>query len=153
MRTEDEIRADASPDERPFSNHSEYDLWADRHCYECVNDRPDADPEVFCPILNVAMLGGGWPKEWTRQYLKFGAVIEGTNRREVIQTTAEDPAGCRYVDTCTEFEQRPDNGGDDATPEPPRQEVDGQLDIIDAYLPAALEELAPKTQKTLEAQR
>lgn len=148
MRTEDEIRADAAPG-RPFSNSSEYELWADRHCYECVNDQPDADPEVFCPILGVALLGQGWPKEWTRKHLRFGDLIEGTNRREVIETTADDPNGCVYVDTCTEFEQRPEPGdGPEPEPEPPPV-CDGQLDIVDAYLPTALDELTPKRSEVV----
>lgn len=150
MRTEDEIRADAAPGERPFSNGSEYDMWADRHCYQCAHDNPQADPEVFCPILNVALLGGGWPKEWTRQYLKFGNLIEGTTRREVFETTAEDPDGCLYVDTCTEFEERRDPGdGEEPEPEPPPV-CEGQLDIVDAYLPAALDELASDLTEKLK---
>ncbi len=143
MRTEDQIRADAT-DERPFSNGSEYDIWADRHCYNCVND--DADTEKYCPILNVALLGQGWPKEWTRHYVKFGARIEGTNRVEVSETTADDPDGCRFVDTCTEFEERRNGGGGGDAPKPPTPQVecDGQLDIIDAYVDTAISELTPK---------
>lgn len=144
MRPETEITADAA-DERPFSNGTEYEIWADRHCYECVNDDPQADPEVFCPIITVALLGKGdgpaWPKEWTRRYIKFGDRIEGTNRVEVSETTADDPDGCMFVGTCTEFEQRPDPG-DGPEPEPePVPDCDGQLDLIDAYLPTALAEI------------
>lgn len=140
MRSEDEVRADADTDRRPFSNHSEFDIWADRHCYDCVND--DEATERYCPILNVAMLGQGWPAEWTRHHLKFGPRIEGTDRVEVTETTADDPAGYECVDTCTEFEERRDPGPDDDEPEPePPPVCDGQLDIIDAYLPTALAEL------------
>lgn len=145
MRSEDQIRADAA-DERPFSNGTEYDIWASRYCYECVNDNPQADPEVFCPIITVALLGKGdgpaWPKEWTRQYVKFGDYVDETRtRRQPIETTADDPDGCMYVGECTEFEQRRDPGdGPEPEPEPPPV-CDGQLDIIDAYLPTALAEL------------
>jgi hypothetical protein len=141
VRSEDQIRADAA-DRRPFSNQSEYDIWADRHCYDCVNDNPQADPEVFCPILNVAMLGpAAWPAEWLRRHIKFGARIEGTSRVEVIETDATDPDGFEIVGDCTEFERRPDPG-DEPEPEPePPPVCEGQLDIIDAYLPVALAEL------------
>lgn len=95
------------------------------------------------PILSVAMLGG-WPAEWTRHHLKFGARIEGTDRVEVTETTADDPAGFECVDTCTEFEPRRDDGPGDDEPEPePPPVCDGQLDLIDAYLPTALAELTP----------
>lgn len=142
MRTEEQIRADAA-DERPFSNGSEYDMWADRHCYDCVND--DATTEKYCPILNVALLGQGWPKEWTRHYVKFGNRIEGTTRVEVSETTADDPDGCMFVGTCTEFEKRRDDGGGGPKPAPkPQPECDGQLDIIDAYVDTAISELTPK---------
>ena len=139
MRTEEQIRADAA-DRRPFSNGSEFDMWADRHCYECVNDNPDT--ETYCPILNVGMLGEGWPREWTRKYVKFGKRIAGTTRVEVSETTADDPDGSEFVDTCTEFEERRDPGLGDPEPEPePPPVCEGQMDIIDAYLPTALAEL------------
>lgn len=144
MRTEDEIRADAA-DQPPFSNGTEWDMWATRHCYECVHDNPNADPEVFCPIITVALVGKGngpmWPTEWTRRYVRFGARIEGTDRVEVSDTTADDPDGCLFVGTCTEFEERRDDGpGDKPEPVPP-PEVNGQLDLIDAYLDTAIGEL------------
>lgn len=149
MRTEDEIRA-AAADERPFSNGTEWDMWADRWCYECVNDNPNADPQVFCPIITVALAGkgggGAWPAEWTRRYIKFGDYVdEARTRRLPIETTADDPDGCEYVGECTEFERRPDPG-DEPEPDPePVPECDGQLDLIDAYLDTALDELTPKT--------
>ena len=147
MRTEDEIRVGAA-DERPFSNASEHDLWADRYCYnDCVHD--DLATEKYCPIITVALTGKdgrstAWPAEWTRKYLKFGGPVADTDRREVIETTADDPDGCVYVDACTEYEERRDPGpGDDpAEPDPPPV-CDGQLDIVDAYLPTALAELTP----------
>ncbi len=133
MRTEGQIRADAT-DERPFSNGSEYGIWASRHCYDCVND--DDRTDRFCPILTVAMVGDGsgpmWPKEWTRRTHTW-AVGDKSGSYEV-------------VDTCTEFEERRDGGGGDDTPKPPtpRVECDGQLDIVDAYVDTAVAELTPK---------
>lgn len=133
MRTEDEIRADAA-DERPFSNGTEWDMWADRWCHECVHD--DANREVYCPIITVAMIGNAgepmWPKEWTRERHEW--------------TKADGSPGGAYdvVGECTEFEQRPDPGDEpEPDPEPP-PEVEGQLDLIDAYLDTALNELTPK---------
>lgn len=151
MRTEDEIRADAAA-EHTFSNGTEFDIWADTHCYECVHD--NADTEQYCPILNVAILGTGdspaWPAEWAARYIRFGDRIEGTDRVEVHDTDAADPDGIKIVGDCSEFEQRRDPGPDDPAPQPPPPpECDGQLDIIDAYLPAALDELtrAPATRE------
>lgn len=139
MRTEAEIRQDAA-DRRPFSNGSEYGIWADRYCWApCVHDDPDR--EVFCPVLSVALLGS-WPREWTRRYIKFGKPIEGTNRVEVSETTKDDPAGLEVVDACTEFEERRDDGPDDPDPQPdPPPVCEGQLDLVDAYLDTAIGEL------------
>lgn len=143
MRDEAAIRADAA-DERPFSNGTEFEIFADRYCYRCVHDNPET--EKYCPILGVALIGNdgepAWPQEWTRKYVKFGARIPGTSCVEVSQTTADDPDGCEFVDTCTEFEERRD-GDDDPAPEPdPPPECHGQLDIIDAYVDTAVDELS-----------
>jgi hypothetical protein len=130
MRTEEQIAADAE-ERSPFSNGTEYDMWADRWCYRCRRD--DAETETYCPILSVALLGGGWPKEWTRHYVKFGAFIKEADRFEVSETTADDPDGCAFVDTCTEFEERRDNGGDpEPEPEPPPV-IDGQVDMFEVF--------------------
>lgn len=127
MRTEEEIQASAAPGERPFSNHTEYDMWADRYCYECVND--DDATETYCPILSVALLGS-WPQEWTRARREF-TTVDG------------NPAHYDYVDTCTEFEERRKGGGGEPKPPTPKPVVqcDGQLDIVDAYLDTAIDEL------------
>jgi hypothetical protein len=125
VRTEAEITADARPG-RAFSNHTEYDIWASRYCYECAND--DAEKEVYCPILGVALITQTTPREWTE---------------------AAEPYP--HVDACTEFVQRPEWPGDDDPDDPPPPDpvpdCDGQLDLIDAYLPTALAELekAPVT--------
>lgn len=119
MRTEDEIRADAT-EERPFSNHSEFDIWADNHCYECQNDR--AEEEAYCPILGVAMLHGVTPREWTT--------------REEQWQIGDKSGSVTVVDDCTEFEQRTRFPGDPEEPdERPVETVhvpvlDGQLDLF-----------------------
>jgi len=126
MRSQDEIRNDAAAGKRPFSNRSEFDIWADRFCYECVHD--DEGKEKYCPILNVAMLGEGWPAEWTRRTHNWQA--------------GEASGSYEVVDACTEFEERRDDEGDGSEPEPePPPVVEGQLDLIDAYLDTALGEL------------
>lgn len=127
MRTEDEIRADAAA-ERPFSNGTEFDIWADRWCWRCVHD--NAEAERYCPILTVA-LQKGWPGEWTRERVPFTSV-EG------------EATFYERVETCTEFDERRGDGGDDSPEPEPVPECGGQLDIIDAYLPVALEELTPR---------
>ena len=45
MRTSEQIQADAE-DRSPFSNGSEYGIWADRWCYRCRND--NAETETWC---------------------------------------------------------------------------------------------------------
>lgn len=138
MRSEEEIRADAE-DRRAFSNGTEYEMWADRWCYRCRND--NAETETYCPILSVALLGG-WPKEWTRHYVKFGAYIKEAGRWEVSETTADDPDGSVFVDTCTEFEERRD-GEDEPAPEPePSPVIPGQVDMFEVFADQAVTELS-----------
>jgi hypothetical protein len=132
MRTEAEITADARPG-RAFSNHSEFDVWASRYCYECVHD--DAEKELYCPILGVALISGTTPREW------------------VPATVTTEYGPYEAIDSCTEFVQRPEWPGDDdpddgPDPDPgPPPVVEGQLDLIDAYLETAIDELrkAPVT--------
>jgi hypothetical protein len=134
VRPPEQIDADTDRDVKPFSNHTEFEIWASRYCYECVND--DTDAELHCPILGAALLGG-WPKEWTRRTHTWQIGDKG--------------GSYEVVDTCTEFVQRPEWPGDDdpgdGPPPEPVPECDGQLDLVDAYLPTALVELrkAPVT--------
>lgn len=147
MRTEQQIAADAEK-RSPFSNGSEYEMWADRWCYRCVKD--NYETETYCPILSVAMLGS-WPKELTRHYVKFGARIEGTNRFEVSETTADDPDGCTFVDSCTEFEERRDGGSNpdpDPEPEPPPV-IDGQVDMFEVFADQIVEQVPQPEQVTV----
>jgi hypothetical protein len=121
VRTEAEIQADAK-DRRPFSNGTEGYAWMDNWCYRCVHN--DEEREIWCPLLTVALLGKT-PAEW-------------------IDQTAD---GHRLGDTyrCTEFEERRDDDGpgDDPEPEPEPTPVDeNQLDLIDAYLDTAIDQLS-----------
>jgi hypothetical protein len=128
VRTEEQIQAGAR-DGRPFSNGTEGYAWMGNWCDECVHN--DEETEKYCPILTVALLSKT-PAEWVEQ--PWGQ-IEGRPEGELAPTL-----GGQYV--CTEFERRRDDGDDDPEPGPePPPEVDGQLDIVDAYLPAALAEL------------
>lgn len=124
--------------ERPFSNGTEFDIWADRYCYRCVKDSISAPPgaeEKFCPILTAALHGADWPEQWTR--------------REHHWQIGDSSGSYEVVDTCTEFEERRDDGGgDEPEPDPgPPPVCEGQLDLVDAYLDTAVEELtrAPVT--------
>jgi hypothetical protein len=115
MRTEEQIAADAA-DKSAFSNGTEYEIWAGRWCYECVND--NAETETYCPILSVALLGS-WPTEWTRRRVEW-QIGDGSGSYEA-------------VDTCTEFERRCEGGGDpEPTPEPPPV-IDGQVDMFEVF--------------------
>lgn len=124
MRTEEQIRADADRSQETghtFSNHTEFDIWADRHCYVCVHDDFN---EKFCPILSVGMLGEGRPREWLREDVPW------TDKDGVTHSYSR-------IDTCTEFEQRRDgdDGPEDGPVPPPPPEVHrDQLDIVDAYV-------------------
>lgn len=125
MRTEEQIKADARPG-RAFSNGSEFDIWASRHCYECVHDIPEQ--EKYCPILGLALISDPavTPREW------------------VSGTVTTKYGSYEAIDTCTEFEERRDDGdGPDGGPTPPpAPECDGQLDIVDVYLDTAIGELS-----------
>jgi hypothetical protein len=125
MRTEEQIKADARPG-KAFSNGTEWSIWSDRWCDRCKNN--DEAAELWCPIITVALIEPLTPAEWT----------EGTSEGEHPYT---------FVDTCTEFDERRDDGTDDEPEPEPVPECDGQLDIIDAFLPTALDELqkAPVT--------
>lgn len=49
-----------------FSNGTEWDRWSDRWCATCSKDSMGlgpAAPEVFCPIVTDAMMGGR-PEQW-----------------------------------------------------------------------------------------
>jgi hypothetical protein len=118
MRTNEQIMADAA-DDHPFSNHSEYDMWAGSGtgCYDCLND--DEPTEKYCPILSAALLGK-WPREWTR----------AAHRWEI----GDKSGSYEVVDECTEFERRRDDGGDDPEPEPePPPVVEGQVDMFEVF--------------------
>ena len=111
---------------RPFSNHTEFEVWADRYCYRCRKDSEET--ELYCPILGMAIAEGGWPDEWTARTHTWEA--------------GGKSGSYEVVDTCTEFEERRDDEGDDPEPEPePPPEVEGQLDLIDAYVDTAIREL------------
>jgi hypothetical protein len=131
MRTEAEIDTAAKPG-RPFSNGTEGYAWMGNWCDECVNN--DEEKELWCPILSVALLGKT-PSEWIEQ--PWGQ-IKGRPEGETAPTL-----GDTYH--CTEFVQRPEWPGDDdpdGEPDPePTPVCEGQLDLIDAYLPTALDEL------------
>jgi hypothetical protein len=127
MRTETEIMADAA-DQRPFSNHTEYEIFAGsgEGCYDCVHDDPETDK--FCPILTVSLIGSdgrpAWPREWTR----------ATHRWQV----GDASGSYEVVDSCAEFEERPEWGGDDPDdmpepdPEPPPV-CEGQVDMFQVW--------------------
>lgn len=139
MRTDAEITADAKPGS-PFSNGTEGYAWMDRWCHECTeNDEPT---EKWCPILSVALLGKT-PVEWVEQPWQQ---IKGRPEGETAPVL-----GGTYE--CTEFQQRPEWPGDDdpdtgPPPPDPAPEVDGQLDLVDAYLPTALAELEKAPVRT-----
>ncbi len=120
MRTSDQIQADAADDDRPFSNSTEYEIWANngRGCYDCAND--DEDTEKWCPILGVAITGS-WTAEWTRR----------TRTWEI----GGKSGSYDVVDECTEFEHRRDDDGDSAPePEPgPPPVIAGQVDMFEVF--------------------
>lgn len=129
MRPEAEITASAR-EGSPFSNGTEGYAWMAEWCDECVHN--DEETEKWCPILTVALLGKT-PAEWVEQPWKQ---IKGRPEGETAPVL-----GGKYE--CTEFQQRPDPGDEDDDPPPPEPvpDCDGQLDLIDAYLPTALAEL------------
>lgn len=143
MRSYDEALA-AAKDKPAFSNGSEGHAWTDRWCDTCVHDRSarvdsvKPDPRnnglLGCALLGVAIMGQT-PAEWTEQpWKQIAGRPEGETAPEL---------GGKYV--CSEYEEdRHDEGDDDPEPEPePPPVVEGQLDLIDAYLDTAIAELTP----------
>jgi hypothetical protein len=125
MRSYDEILADIKPGPA-FSNSDQFEYWADgpRGCYSCRNDSmgggPD-EPEKFCPILSAAVGGAGIPQEWTT-------------------VTDEDHIHGDY--TCAEYDERPDDEGDDGPdPEPtPPPVIAGQIDMFEVFADRIVDE-------------
>jgi hypothetical protein len=113
MRSYDEIAADAR-DGRAFSNGTSFENWASsRGCYTCRND--DAATEKWCPILTVALSTGKTPAEW----VEFD--------EKSIQNY-----------TCSEYDERRDEGGDGEDPDPdptpgPAEEIAGQIDMFEVF--------------------
>lgn len=113
MRTFDEIAADARPGSA-FSNSTSFEIWsANRGCGTCRND--DDATELYCPILSVAIATGTTPAEWL----------------ELDEHRIQD-----Y--TCTEYDERRDDGGDDEDPAPdpnpgPAVELEGQIDMFEVF--------------------
>lgn len=131
MRTYDEA-FEAAHDRSAFANGDEGHAWMANWCDRCVHDksaRSDTPPDPRnnglhgCAIVAVAMMDRT-PVEW----------IDKTEN------------GHRLGDTyhCTEFRDEDEPGGD--APEPGPQ-VDGQLDIVDAYLDTAIAELSKAPER------
>jgi hypothetical protein len=130
MRTDEQIMADAA-DKSPFSNMTEYEIWADsgRGCFDCTRDNPNA--ELFCPILSVALLSK-WPTEWTRATRHWEA--------------GGKSGSYEVVGECTEFERRPDGDGDDPDPEPePEPVIEGQVDMFEVFADQIVEQIHGET--------
>lgn len=152
MRSYQEIQ-DAAKDKPAFSNGTEGYAWTGTWCDTCIYDRSARDEEKYppdpanggllgCPILAVAILGQT-PEEWSEQPWRQ---IRGRPEGETAPALGE-----KF--TCSEYFRDPDIDEDDGPdnpphnpppPEPPPIEVDGQLDLIDAYLDTALAELTPR---------
>jgi hypothetical protein len=108
----DFIPADAR-EGRAFSNHTQFGIWAaNRGCWTCAKDNEAA--EVYCPILNSA-LTGGIPQQWT-------CVSE------------QDWIHGNY--TCSDYDERRDDGPGDDDPEPdpgPPPVIEGQIDMFEVF--------------------
>jgi hypothetical protein len=135
MRTDEQIAADAE-DKSPFSNGTEYEMWAGRGrgCYDCLNDDPNTDK--FCPILGVALLGK-WPTEWTRRLYEW----------EIGDKKGAFPV----VDECIEFDERRDDDGDDEPdPEPtPPPVIEGQIDMFEVFADRIADEASTRAVEVI----
>ena len=121
MRTHDEIAADARPG-RAFSNSTMFEIWAANACYICIHDGlGTTGDEPHCPILTAALIGDGTPQEW-------------------VEAGGDYP----WDYTCTEFSERPDDGGGGGDPEPdpgPPPVIDGQIDMFELFVGQGLTQL------------
>ena len=140
MRTEAEIQADAKPGS-PFSNGTEGYAWMGNWCERCTNN--DEETELWCPLLTVALLGKT-PVEWIEQPWRSWNDANG------VEHPPAPSLGDKYH--CIEFEDRRDpDDGDDPEPEPEPPVCEGQLDIVDLYLDAAIDQLttAPEVRSVI----
>lgn len=79
MRPYEEIEAGARP-QRPFSNHTEWEIWSARWCERCANDTPaKVDRDEGCPLILVALMGKT-PAEWLEQDVHVYQCIEFRDR-------------------------------------------------------------------------
>lgn len=126
MKTFDEAMATAR-DGSPFSNSTQWEIWADRWCYTCSKDSPElVDKGQGCPLITVALMERT-PAEWTAE-------------------TEEDRVMARY--TCSEYEERPewpgdddpDSDPDDPDPTGPAENVPGQVDIFQVWTDQVVEQ-------------
>jgi hypothetical protein len=128
MRTSDEILADARGGSA-FSNSSQFEYWAsNRGCWTCRND--DAETEKWCPILGVALSSGKTPAEW-------------------VTFSEKDEIHGDY--TCTEYDERRDDGDDDgsgpdATPGP-ALELESQIDMFEVFAEKIVDETSTMDAK------
>ena len=132
MRTAEQIEATARPGSA-FSNSSQFEYWAsNRGCWTCRND--DQATEKWCPILGVALSSGKTPAEW-------------------VTFSEQDEIHGNY--TCTEYDERRDDGpddGDDPEPDPgPPPVIDGQIDIFEVFAERIADEAS--TVRTPEVAR
>jgi hypothetical protein len=107
-KTSDFVPADAR-DGSAFSNSTQFEIWAsNRGCWTCTKD--DDATEKWCPILSAA-LAGGIPQQWTC-------------------ASEEDWLHGNY--TCSDYEERRDDGPGDPDPEPePPPVIEGQIDMFE----------------------
>jgi hypothetical protein len=111
MRSYEQIMTDARGDS-PFSNHTMWEIWADRWCYECANDSEElVDQGKGCPLIMAALMGKT-PREWTA-------------------ATEEDDMLGNYE--CSEFRRRPEPGDDPPPEPPPPPPCDGQVDMFEVF--------------------
>jgi hypothetical protein len=104
MRTHEEAMA-AATDGTPFSNSTQWELWADRHCFGCK-----VDTDESCPLVLVA-LSGKTPAEWT-----------APTEQQRLQSDYD----------CAEFIPAVDEKPAPAPPRPPApaKPLPGQLDLF-----------------------
>jgi hypothetical protein len=128
MRAYDEALA-ASTDRSPFANGTEGYSWQANWCDRCIHDKSARSDDVQPDPRNGGLVGCA---------LLAVAIMDRTPAEWIDQTEHGHRLGDTYH--CTEFRDEDDPGAADSLP--PGSQVDGQLDIIDAYLDTAIGELS-----------
>ena len=108
---------------RPFSNHTQYEIWLGRNCEGCRKYKPEADRcPPACEIEFALSISGIGQHLDAAMGLRAGFLQPGPNGTLVEGSTYTESATCPERRGFDEPDDRPKRG-----PRPPK----GQMDLLD----------------------